>query len=95
MPENAAKDLESKRLDAIATITGTTYHSQTTIIRIARVFSMTLASMLPVVSIVVLYYVHNMGRRLGIIGGFTAAFSIVLGLVTNGALVDVFAAAAA
>ena len=95
MEENAAKDLESKRLDAVAAITGTTYHSQTTILRIARVFSMTLASMLPVISIVVLYYVHNMGRRLGIIGGFTAAFSIVLGLVTNGALVDVFAASAA
>ena len=51
--------------------------------------------MLPVIAIVVLYYVDNMGRRLGIIGGFTAAFSVVLGLATNGALVDVFAASAA
>lgn len=76
-------------------MTGTTYHSQTTILRVARVFAMTLASLIPVVSIVVLYFVHNMGRRLGIIGGFTAAFSIVLGLVTNGELVDVFAASAA
>jgi hypothetical protein len=56
---------------------------------------MTLASLLPIGAIVLLYYIKSMPKRLGIIGGFTAAFSLVLGLVTNGELVDVFAASAA
>ena len=95
MSDEPVADPESRRLDTVARLTGIAYHSQTTILRIARVFSVTLASMLPVIAIVVLYYVDNMGKRLGIIGGFTAAFSMVLGLATNGALVDVFAASAA
>jgi len=56
---------------------------------------MTLASLLPIASIVILYCVKSMWRRLLIIAGFTAAFSLVLGLVTNGELVEVFAASAA
>jgi hypothetical protein len=82
-------------LDSIAQQSNTTYHSQTTLLRIARVFSMTLASLLPIGAIVLLYCIKSMPKRLGIIGGFTAAFSLVLGLVTNGELVDVFAASAA
>jgi hypothetical protein len=88
-------DSEVLRLDSIAKQSNTTYHSQTMLLGIARVLSMTLASILPIASIVVLYYVHSMPKRLGIIGGFTAAFSFVLGLVTNSQLVDVFAASAA
>lgn len=56
---------------------------------------MTLSSLLPVGAIVVLYAVGNMSKRLGIIAGFTALFSLVLALVTNGELIDVFAASAA
>jgi hypothetical protein len=62
---------------------------------IARLLSITLASLLPIASIVVLYYVRSMPKRLGIISGFTATFSFVLGLVTNSHMVDVFAASAA
>jgi hypothetical protein len=56
---------------------------------------MSLASLLPVASIVVLYCVESMWRRLLIVAGFTGAFSLALGLVTNGQLVDIFAASAA
>jgi hypothetical protein len=56
---------------------------------------MTLASFLPTASIVILYCVKSMSRRLLIVAGFTGIFSLVLGLVTNGELVEVFAASAA
>ena len=93
MPSSLKPDFS--RLDSIAQLTKTTYHSQTTLIRIARVISLALASLLPLVSIVVLYYVKSMPKRLGIVGFFTAVFSIILGLVTNGELVAVFAASSA
>ena len=83
------------RLDSIAQLSRTTHHSQTTTLRIARVISLALASLLPLASIVILYYVKSMPKRLGIVGFFTAAFSTILGLVTNGELVAVFAASSA
>jgi hypothetical protein len=61
----------------------------------ASVISTVLASLLPVVSIVVLYLVDSMPKRLGIVAGFTAAFSIALALFTRARRVDIFAATAA
>lgn len=61
----------------------------------ASVISTVLASMLPVVSIVVLYFVTSMAVRLGIVAAFTAIFSLVLALITKGRRVEVFAATAA
>jgi hypothetical protein len=83
------------RLDSIAQLTGTFYYSESTILRIARLLAMTLASLLPVAAMVVLYFVTSMPARLGIVGAFTVAFSIVLGITTDGEPIDVFAASAA
>jgi hypothetical protein len=55
----------------------------------------TLASLLPIAAIVILYCVQNTVKRLAIIAGATTIFSFTLGLVTNGELVDVFAASSA
>jgi hypothetical protein len=54
-----------------------------------------LSSLLPIVSIVVLYFVHSSPSRLGIIAGFTAVFSLAISLVTNATRVENFAATAA
>lgn len=54
-----------------------------------------LSSLLPVVSIVVLYLVHSMPARLGIIAAFTAGFSVVLSIITSASRIDNFAATAA
>lgn len=56
---------------------------------------MTLSSLLPIGAIVILYVVKDMSKRLGIVAGFTATFSLILGLVTDGQPIDVFAASAA
>jgi hypothetical protein len=62
------------------------------------VFSIVLSSLLPVAAIVALYLVDSMGRRLGILAGFTAAFSMLLAFVTPKAMtrkIEIFAATAA
>lgn len=74
---------------------GISRYRQTFLYDTTAVIATMLASLLPVLSIVVLYLVHNMPARLGIIAGFTAGFSIVLSVVTSAERVDNFAATAA
>lgn len=52
------------------------------------------ASTLPVLSVVVLYWVQSMGKRLAIIAVFTTLFSVVLGLFSNSRAIEIFAATA-
>lgn len=54
-----------------------------------------LASLLPIASVVILYFIDSDLVRLIVIGLFTAVFSISLKLVTSARLVDVFTATAA
>lgn len=61
----------------------------------AYVISTGLASLLPIISIVVLYAVDNMGKRLGIIAAFTSIFAMSVAFMTGARRVDVFAATAA
>jgi hypothetical protein len=63
--------------------------------RITAVLSTVLASLLPIASIVVLYLISDMTTRLMVIGGFTAAFSLGLGLLTRGQMAEIFSATAA
>lgn len=62
---------------------------------ITSVLSTILSSLLPVVSIVVLYLVQSMPARLGIIATFTAGFSVVLSIITSATRSENFAATAA
>jgi hypothetical protein len=59
------------------------------------IFATTLSSLLPVASIVVLWVVHSMPARLGIIAGFTTAFSLVVSMITSATRSENFAATAA
>lgn len=61
----------------------------------AVVLSTFLASLLPVLSIVVLYLVESMPERLAIVAVFTSTFSVALALVTTATRVETFAATAA
>jgi hypothetical protein len=54
-----------------------------------------LSSLLPVTSIVVLYVVQSMPKRLGLITIFTAAFSFALTVMTTAKRPEIFAATAA
>jgi len=53
-----------------------------------------MASMLPIVGIIVLYQIKEMPLRLGVIAIFTATFSLCLNLITTATVKDIFQATA-
>jgi hypothetical protein len=73
----------------------TVHYSDHTIFRIAAFVGTIVASLLPVSAIVVLYFITAMGTRLGLVGTFTAVFSICLWFMTDGRLIEVFSATSA
>jgi hypothetical protein len=73
----------------------TVHYSDYTIFRIVAFLGTIAASLLPVSAILVLYFVTAMGTRLGLVGTFTAVFSICLWFMTDGRLIEVFSATSA
>jgi len=63
--------------------------------RIANVVGTLISSLIPIGSIVVLYFVTSMPLRLAVLSCFTAIFSIALSLLTSAKRVEIFAATAA
>lgn len=53
------------------------------------------ASMLPIVSIVILHFVKETGARLGVIAALTAVFSLTLCYFTSASINSIFSATAA
>jgi hypothetical protein len=76
-------------------LAGSAVYSEEVILRLTKAVATIFACMLPVVSIIVLYVVQNMTKRLGIITAFAALFSISLVSMTNVGMADIFAATAA
>lgn len=60
-----------------------------------HILSTTLASLLPILAIVILYLVKDTAKRLGLIAAFTAVFAVCLAVVTKARRVDVFSTTAA
>lgn len=54
-----------------------------------------IASMAPLVSIIILYYVKSMGARLGVLCACTFLFSVGLAFVTKARRIEIFACTAA
>jgi len=73
----------------------TVHYSDFVIFRIASFLGTVIASLLPVSAIVVLYQVTAMSTRLGLVGIFTAMFSVFLWFMTDGRLIEVFSATSA
>lgn len=67
-------------------------YSETRLSAFVGVFGTVLSSILPITSIVVLYFVTNMLVRLGLTVVFTAMFSCCLALVSRAKRVEIFAA---
>ncbi|KAF7883702.1 uncharacterized protein EAF02_005622 [Botrytis sinoallii] len=70
-------------------------YCDTVIFRIVSFFGVIMASILPVMTIVVLYLVASMVKRLALVGIFTTIFSVCLWFMTDGRLVEVFSATSA
>jgi hypothetical protein len=60
-----------------------------------EVISTVISSLLPISSIIILYFVTSQPARLGIILGYTALFSIALAIFTKARRVEIFAATSA
>lgn len=76
-------------------IAGVTNYSDEGIAKLTRAISTFVACILPVVSVVILYVVDGLGRRLGILAGLVAAFSICMLRFTTADATNIFAATAA
>lgn len=71
------------------------YYSVTTIRRFARTLLLIFSIVILVVPVVVLFYVHRMEIRLGLIAVFSFLFAAAFGLGTNSRNHEIFVALAA
>ncbi|KUJ19875.1 uncharacterized protein LY89DRAFT_772492 [Mollisia scopiformis] len=76
-------------------LAGTVIYDDAHLRRLTRSIATVFACMLPVLSIVVLYVVQAMSKRLGIVAAFTIIFSVSLVTMTSAEMGDIFAATAA
>ncbi|EUC43052.1 hypothetical protein COCMIDRAFT_101848 [Bipolaris oryzae ATCC 44560] len=74
---------------------GVVGYEDSTIYRVTYWITSIIASLIPIASIVVLYCVHSMPARLGIIAGFNVLVSICLMALTGARRADIFAITAA
>lgn len=74
---------------------GQVVYDEGTLVRITKLMVTALASLLPIVSIVILYFVKSMKARLGIIALFNVLTSFSLAFFTTARRTDIFAVAAA
>jgi hypothetical protein len=70
-------------------------YSDRTITKLSSLVATVLSSVLPIVGVIVLYFVENTLARIGIIAGMTALFSLCLALLTAASKSEIFAATAA
>jgi uncharacterized membrane protein YkgB len=71
------------------------YFNETAISRIVGVIAVIVAAFFLIGAIMVLYFVNNVGRRLGIVSVFTVSFAATVGLLTNAKRAEIFASTAA
>lgn len=78
----------------VDTETGMVSYSDSRLIRTTTVVTTVLASIIPILSIFVLYVVKNTYGRIGIAAGFTTSFAIFLASFSSARRVEIFAATA-
>ena len=71
------------------------HYKEATLQSVLRVLVTVIASLLPLGSITVLYFVQANGVRLAIIATFSALFALALAIMTRSGTVEIFAATAA
>jgi hypothetical protein len=82
------------RIKEVDLESGLAVYSNETVLRYTSALSTILASLLPIASIVFLYFIHSMAARLGVISGFTLVFCSCLTMFTSAKRGEVFAATA-
>ncbi|KAI1214349.1 uncharacterized protein F4807DRAFT_455989 [Annulohypoxylon truncatum] len=75
--------------------TGIATYDDAGLVLISQFICTVIASLLPILSIIVLYLVENMGHRLALVAVFCVLFSSALWFMNDGELVEVFGATSA
>ena len=70
-------------------------YEDTHVLKITYAITSILASLIPIASITVLYYIHSMPARLGVISAFNVLLSLCLVAFTNAKRAEIFAITAA
>lgn len=70
-------------------------YSDAYLLRINSVLVSVLSSLIPVMAIVALYFVHTTARRIGVTVAFTTIFAFVLAQFTNARRLEIFASTSA
>lgn len=71
------------------------YISEAKITRAVNLFGMFITALLLICAIVNLYLIQNPNTRLGLIGGYTCAFALSLGILTNARRAELYGSTAA
>ncbi|KAL6415592.1 hypothetical protein AUP68_02157 [Ilyonectria robusta] len=86
---------KEKDIEKCSELQNSIIYSDTGIKRVTRSITIMIASLLPILTTVILYLVKDTSVRLGIVAGFTALFSLALGFFTRAMLPEIFSATAA
>ncbi|ETN46597.1 uncharacterized protein HMPREF1541_00783 [Cyphellophora europaea CBS 101466] len=70
-------------------------YSDKGIVKFSSLLATVISSVFPVLGVIILFFVHDLLARIGIIAGLTAVFSFCLAIVTKARKVEIFAATAA
>lgn len=69
-------------------------YDEKSVLRAADILGTLIARLLPVVAVVVLYTMHDMWARLGMVALFTVLLSLALVIITKARRIEIFAATA-
>jgi len=70
-------------------------YEESLLVTIVDLLTTAIASILPVLSIVVLFFIHSDLLKMGMITIFSACFSVALALMTSARKIEIFAATSA
>lgn len=76
-------------------MTSSTLYSRKPFLRFVSFLAISIASLMPILSIVILNTVHGMNARLGVMAFFTVAFCGLFGMFTGPKKTELLAASAA
>ena len=85
----------NRRKEHIAGNPGIVQYDDTQLTTISNAVGVVFASLVPTVSVLVLYFIKNMLVRIGLLVVFTAIFSAALALFTSARKIEIFSAIAA
>lgn len=74
---------------------GVLHYSEERLLRFNNILISVISAIMPIISIVALYFINSVGGRIGAMAGFTTVFALVLATCTNARRLEIAASTAA